>query len=1013
LYNLKLRHVREKPYTRTGDIVIAVNPYQWYHELYTEEKRYYYANRLLWEQSEEDARATMEPHVYEVSALSYKGLAMGEQEDQSILVSGESGAGKTETVKICLNHIASVQRGQVPPGYYGDSEYDPIVQRIVQSNPLLEAFGNAKTRRNDNSSRFGKYLQLQFQKNVSPNVAALKPAPLGLVGSRCDVYLLEKNRVITHESEERNFHIFYQLLAANDHQKVQFWEGLRGTRNESFKYVGSTKTNTIEGKSDAARFDETLKALELVDVSGEKLNTLMRAICITLQLGNMGFKPYASDSDKSVVATFSELTALSELMGVAENTLKLSFTERTFTTAKETHKVPLNATSAQEACDALAKEIYQKAFLWLVDAINKATSADDSREYGTIGLLDIFGFESFAVNRFEQLCINYANEKLQQKFTEDVFANVQAEYKAEGISLDDIWYDDNTDVLDLIEGRTGLLNLLNEECVRPKGNDFDFVQKSLQINKSSPALIIHRTDRLSFGIQHYAGQVMYDGEFFVIKNLDTLPTDLQECAEQCTNAIISAPRSEPSGKSSRNNNAQSNINAPTVWSKYKTQLSTLMANLRRTKSRYIRCIKPNSQKMPSLMEHAPTVEQLRCAGVVAGITIARSCFPNRLPNSLVLARYSNLMDPKNFPSRKNSGMTIEQKRAEDCKALMNAALVSKTTAGENGAPINAFTVGKTKTYFRAGALEFLESNRVRGLDSQATTIQRAARGWLARNKGRYSNQRHKMEEAMRLAAERAEEERLAQIARANEERVAERQRAMQKLMAECEAMEREMLREEKLTEARLKASVEKAAKRKKELADLEEQFKAEEAQEIHGRAAEKALQDKRLEEATKLIHYLKRENLKARKELEKYRAKRDGELSTNGILEDSVRDFSANCNFAEELAILERNNNDSMMNDYESSKALNRELKHKFRTQQNLYLEIASSRLDLQKCLKKIMIIIDESKGKPNNAAVRELNRVVSDVENMAKSEMAALEAQFSNYRPGDYTETEYEPASD
>jgi myosin V len=187
LYNLKKRHLAEKPYTRTGDIVIAVNPYQWIDGLYSEKKRLYYSNRLVWERTENDPRATMEPHVYEVSALSYKGLSLDGQ-DQSILVSGESGAGKTETVKIMLNHIATTQKGHVPAGYNHDA-MDPVVQRVVESNPLLEAFGNAKTRRNDNSSRFGKYLSLQFDRKAKKS---------GLVGSRCEVYLLEKNRVVGH-----------------------------------------------------------------------------------------------------------------------------------------------------------------------------------------------------------------------------------------------------------------------------------------------------------------------------------------------------------------------------------------------------------------------------------------------------------------------------------------------------------------------------------------------------------------------------------------------------------------------------------------------------------------------------------------------------------------------------------------------------------------------------------------------------------------------------------------------
>jgi len=355
---------------------------------------------------------------------------------------------------------------------------------------------------------------------------------------------------------------------------------------------------------------------------------------------------------------------------------------------------------------------------------------------GIIGLLDIFGFEAFETNRFEQLCINYANEKLQQKFTEDIFRNVQAEYKREGLDLGDIHYDDNTDVLDLIEGQTGLLALLNEECVRPQGNDLSFVQKALQINKASPCLRIHRTDQLSFGIQHYAGAVMYDAEWFVTRNQDTLPVDLQSCAEACLNPIINQPRSEPmfTSKQAKNGSlesirprmkrGESSIAAPTVWTKYKNQLSALMSDLKKTRSRYIRCIKPNSVKAPTLLEHRLVVDQLRSCGVIAGITIARSVFPNRLDNAVVLARYSGMWDSKNFPAKHEAGMSAEQKRAADCKALMTCALRSKEIYDDRGRRVPAFLVGKTRTYFRAGCLEWLESHRMRGLDTQAVTIQR-------------------------------------------------------------------------------------------------------------------------------------------------------------------------------------------------------------------------------------------------------------------------------------------------
>jgi myosin V len=466
LYNMKRRHIDGKPYTRTGDIVIAINPFQWFTHLYTEQQRSLYSNKLVWDDSNKDARDSLEPHVYEASALSYKGLAFGGT-DQSILVSGESGAGKTETVKIAMNHMASVQKG--PSSADSGDKLDPVVQRVVDSNPLLEAFGNAKTRRNDNSSRFGKYLQLQFDNSEAGVMKYGKPevSKCKLAGSKCDVYLLEKNRVTTHDDEERTYHIFYQILAADSSAKAQIWPKLASCDNGSFKYIGHTKTTSIEGMTDAQHFEHTVKTLEMVNVKGDKLREMMRAICAVLQCGNLDFGVLDGDKDKSQIVSKSELSDLADLMGVDEQTLTCGFTERTMKTRTETYKVPLNAEAAKGACDALAREIYGNIFLWLVKEINAATCAEDNYKDGTmtnfgiIGLLDIFGFESFAVNRFEQLCINYANEKLQQKFTEDIFRSVQEEYEEEGIALAEIWYDDNTDVLDLIEGRTGLLALLN------------------------------------------------------------------------------------------------------------------------------------------------------------------------------------------------------------------------------------------------------------------------------------------------------------------------------------------------------------------------------------------------------------------------------------------------------------------------------------------------------------------------------------------------------------------------
>ncbi|GAX22532.1 hypothetical protein FisN_14Hh155 [Fistulifera solaris] len=781
LYNLKFRHKQGKPYTRTGDIVIACNPYQWYNHLYTDQVRHQYAETLVWSIPDGscDPRSTITPHVYEASALAYRGLSV-EGDDQSILVSGESGAGKTETVKILLSHLASVQRGRSAkplPDVPHQKQHDPIVQRVLDSNPLLEAFGNAKTVRNDNSSRFGKYLQLQFDAE-DPAAAAFagKTAPsCVLAGSKCEVYLLEKSRVCLHEEDtERTYHIFYQLLAAPEEQKVKFWKGLEDTDHESFCYVGHTDTHEIEGKSDAERFQYTVDSLALVGIEGETLRNLMRVICIVLQLGNLIFDPDETDDGKTVISDEADLLALAELMGVTSTDLQSALTIRTIIARNEEFKVPLNSTAAKESCDAYAKEIYAKTFLWLVRTVNDATCAEMNYEggrksgFGLIGLLDIFGFESFETNRFEQLCINYANEKLQQKFTQDIFRSVQQEYEFEGIELGEITYDDNTDVLDLVEGRMGLLAFLNEECLRPGGNDKGFVSKVQAMNKDNPCFIRenHFHD-CEFGIHHYAGRVIYDADAFVTKNTDTLCKDLQEISAKSTNPIIAkelvndsmvntatssgasgaskakkkAParaanqqKSSKPGMTASNRQNSSSIAQDTVWTKFKSQLTSLMSSLKLTRTRYIRCIKPNTLKEPLVMQHQSTVEQLRCAGVVAAVTISRSAFPNRLEHEVVTDRFKSAWKPGQLiKAEESAAENLEERPRILAQALLTSALKPLAYLNETGHTVQAFVLGRSRTYFRAGALEFLESERLKRLATWATLIQRCARRFTARS----------------------------------------------------------------------------------------------------------------------------------------------------------------------------------------------------------------------------------------------------------------------------------------
>jgi len=748
LYNLKKRHGDGHPYTRTGDIVIAVNPYQWIHDLYSDETRALYAEKLLWDVEEEgDPRAMIPPHVYETSSLAYRGLIMDGQ-DQSVLVSGESGAGKTETVKILMSHIASFQYSAT-----NDGNISPIVQRVLDSNPLLEAFGNAKTLRNDNSSRFGKFIQLQFDAE-DPTEAAfsgrnIPSAVLG--GSKCETYLLEKSRVNSHEDGERSYHIFYQILAASEDQKAEIWSGLANTDNESFNYVGYTDTTSIEGKSDGEGYQHTKDALALIGVNDGKFIDLMRAICIVMQLGNLTFDHDPKDDEYSVISSKKELKELADLMGLDQEVVRKSLTEKTIQTSREVLKVKLDVDRAKDSCDALSKEIYSNTFDWLVKTINNATCAEENYKtnpnanFSLIGLLDIFGFESFAVNRFEQLCINYANEKLQQKFTIDIFRSVQEEYEAEGIALGEVEFSDNAEVLNLIEGRMGLISVLNEECVRPKGNDISFVKKVYNMNDDSACLLKGRFYRdWEFGLKHYAGDVVYDANNFVTKNMDSLPVDLTDCRKKSTNTIVSCdivrnvarqtgrpktPTAKRGGRAGgRGGGRKSSLNSATVWTKFRSQLGELMTNISETRSRYIRCIKPNTMKEPRMMQHITAVEQLRCAGVVAAVTISRSAFPNRLEHNQVLHRFMCL--EKSFHRKSNDVDTVFLK--EDTENLLTRALKSQEV-DNGGAVTKAFVCGKTRTYFRTGSLEHLENKRLFAFGDHAKDLQRIVRGFVKRS----------------------------------------------------------------------------------------------------------------------------------------------------------------------------------------------------------------------------------------------------------------------------------------
>eukprot|EP00592_Proboscia_alata_P008371 CAMPEP_0194358204 /NCGR_PEP_ID=MMETSP0174-20130528/5497_1 /TAXON_ID=216777 /ORGANISM="Proboscia alata, Strain PI-D3" /LENGTH=1339 /DNA_ID=CAMNT_0039128457 /DNA_START=62 /DNA_END=4081 /DNA_ORIENTATION=+ len=740
LFNLKARHEKKMPYTRVGDIVIALNPFQWIGGLYSEEMRHLYSDKLVWNASADgDAKSHVAPHVYETSSLAFRGLAC-DGLDQSILVSGESGAGKTETVKILMSHMASIQSRDSDTD--GATGMNNVVRRVVESNPLLEAFGNAKTVRNDNSSRFGKYTQLQFdvEDRTTAQFSGRAVPHCLLAGSYCDTYLLEKSRVVGHEPAERTYHIFYQLLSASADMKKKWWgAGLSGKGFDDFNYVGNTSTLKIEGQSDAEKCDKTVEILSLIGVNDEKLTTLMRAVCAVLQLGNITFAPDPENSDNSIISSTDELQKLADLMGISLDDLTTALLCRTVVAGKEVYSVPMNASAAKDGCDAFAKEIYQQIFDWLVKVINEATCAEsnyedikDVEEFGIIGLLDIFGFESFKVNRFEQLTINYANEKLQQKYTLDIFRSVQDEYEMEGIELGDVTFSDNAHVLSLVEGRMGIISVLNEECVRPKGNDVSFVSKIKTLNKDTGCLIVDRLHRpTEFAIEHYAGAVKYDASNFVQKNTDLLPTDLINCACKSSNELINtelkaAADARPNIGGGRKKSIQ------TVGEKFKAALSVLMANISKTKTRYVRCIKPNPEKEPLKTNLKSSVEQLRCAGVVAAVTVSRVAFPNRLTHETTFERFYCLLQESI-----DSSMEEEKKESSDSREkvefLLSKLLKKKEFKNDGGVTVKGFECGKTRVYFRAGSLEHLETERMLALGILASAVQKIVRGFFAKS----------------------------------------------------------------------------------------------------------------------------------------------------------------------------------------------------------------------------------------------------------------------------------------
>jgi myosin-5 len=875
---------------------------------------------------------------------------------------------------------------------------------------------------------------LQFHHIEPKGTAAPRAA---LAGSTCEVYLLEKSRVVYHEyGVERTYHVFYQLIRAPESEKASIWKGLKGTTCESFAYIGTPPDILIEGKPDGEHFADTKAALELVGITGESYLTLFRAIAAVLQLGNLTFKPKPGNDEETEITSKKEFKDLAELIGCDEKTLSLAFTERTIKTRGEEYKVPLKADVAKESADAFAKEIYAKVFLWLVRTINDATCAENNYKggtginYGLIGLLDIFGFESFPVNGFEQLCINYCNEKLQQKFTQDIFRTVVEEYKAEGLDLAEIKYDDNSDVLELMEGKLGLIKQLNEECVRPKGNDQAFVSKALQSNKAVPCLIQKSTfTRIEFGIHHYAGPVVYRAQDFVVRNTDTLPADMKQVAQSCANEIIAKhldnnsssnqTKDTSSSSSAPPKRAKSNLTADTVMTQFKSQLTTLMKGLAETQSRYVRCVKPNTQKRKLVMEHITTLEQLRCAGVVAAVTISRSAYPSKLEHGEVIHRYGMLNEgkPKGGYSSQN----------DEIMDLLTKILVKFEYKKKDGTTAKAFAMGRTKVYFKGGCLEFLESARSKIWDKLALKIQTPARGFIARR--RLVRMKYAEFEAAVVPIQCMLRNALAKQKVAQRKKDKKREKRMgkksKKAAVKIQAVVRGFIQRPKYKQALIRKKEEEDLanqldKMKQKLAEAEDQrkrdiedakFQFEQEMEEYKEKLEDQLraeaekqnksaqQQTLIDESGKIIEYLRKENMKLRQQCETMKRDYKSLKENNARLMEANASASNSFNQLNEHAKGLNATNARLIKNVDTYKKQLVKMKDDLKNRQAFYLAEAHARVAYQKTLARIVAQVQDKSR--DAQLVEDVVIWALECEAEAKSERAALENAGQRAPPG------------
>ncbi|KAL4436229.1 hypothetical protein ABPG74_015820 [Tetrahymena malaccensis] len=654
IVNIQNRYSQDQIFTYIGPTLIVMNPYKKLDEQFSSKVIQSIKNNLN-QQKQLFSLSQQSPHVYAIAALSFKNLFQNHKK-QAIVISGESGAGKTENAKYAMKFLTQLSNNQEQSSKMQQNVIS-IEDRILSCNPLLEAFGNAKTVRNDNSSRFGKYVKILVNKQQR------------ITGAFITKYLLEKSRVIHLSEGERNYHIFYHLLFGGDKNIIQK-VGLSGKRVEDFVYLNQSSCRDLDNMNDQEMFQGILDSLRKMNFSDNLELSIFKLLSAILYLGNIEFDDKEYDVNTPCkVQNEDVLETVASLLSIDSTKLKESFVKKAIKTPGSVIYSPVTKNECINNKNTLSKALYDKLFSWLVGKLNDGIipegEAQDLQNQKNgdilnIGLLDIFGFENFDINSFEQMCINYTNEYLQQLYIAYVFKNEEKIFIEDGLSkyLSNLSYQDNQSILDLFDANSGIFALLNESCLLKNSTDTTFLTKIKEQNQNNKKLVFPKLIKFTFTICHTQSNVEYNVEGFREKNMD-------ELSQEVSNAILNSKNQdifeifnyEELSNQDKNNNSQSgkfvsnNAKNKYLCSKFKQQMIELMSELNSSDVHFVRCIKPNEEKKKDHFIQGYVMQQIRYLGVLESIEVRKHTYPVRKTYQAFFLQYRVCSDALEFSKR--------------------------------------------------------------------------------------------------------------------------------------------------------------------------------------------------------------------------------------------------------------------------------------------------------------------------------------------------------------------------